>query len=249
MKDERARILENTLIAADTYRMVLQGELCQDLKAGQFVNLQVPGFTLRRPISVSSFDKSSGEFVLLYKVLGEGTLKMAEMKPGEEVQTLGPLGNGFPIERAESVILVGGGAGTGPLVQLAKELKEAGCGKIRVVLGFPTGSDVYGPEEFAALGIRTHVSTDDGTYGFHGNAVELIRAEGLTADLVYTCGPKRMMQAVEEVFGRGYISLDIRMACGMGACMGCVVKDKADPDKYYRVCKEGPVFRIGQVDY
>jgi len=249
MRDEKAKILENTLIAADTYRMVLQGELVQDLKAGQFVNLLVPGFTLRRPISVSSFDKSTGEFTLLYKVLGEGTAKMAEMKPGETIQTIGPLGNGFPIETAESVLLIGGGAGTGPLVQLAKELKEAGCKKIRVVLGFPTKADIYGLDEFNELGIRTHVSTDDGTYGFHGNTVELIQAEGLSAELVYTCGPKRMMQAVEELFDRGYISLDIRMACGMGACMGCVCRDKADPDKYYRVCKEGPVFRIGQVEY
>ncbi len=249
MKDERAKILENTLIAADTYRMVLQSSLCEDLKAGQFVNLLVPGFTLRRPISVSSFDKEAEEYTLLYKVLGEGTQKMAEMKAGDTVQVIGPLGNGFPIETAESILLIGGGAGTGPLVQLAKELKDAGCRKIRVVLGFPTKEDIYGVEDFSALGIRTHISTDDGTYGFHGNAVELIRAEGLTAEMAYTCGPKRMMQAVEELFGRGYISLDIRMACGMGACMGCVVKDKADPDKYYRVCKEGPVFRIGQVDY
>ena len=249
MKDERATILENTLIAADTWRMVLQADLCRELKAGQFLNLLVPGFTLRRPISVASYDKDAGECTLLYKVLGDGTRKMAEMKAGESVQVIGPLGNGFPVETAESVLLIGGGAGTGPLIQLGKELKAAGCRKVRAVLGFPTKADVYGVEEFGELGIRTHVSTDDGTYGFHGNAVELIRAEGLSADLVYTCGPKRMMQAVEELFDRGYISLDIRMACGMGACMGCVVKDKADPDRYYRVCKEGPVFRIGQVEY
>ncbi|MBQ2845846.1 MAG: dihydroorotate dehydrogenase electron transfer subunit [Firmicutes bacterium] len=247
MLDEKVVIIENTLIAADTYRMVLQGEITEEFKPGQFVNLEIEGYTLRRPISISSFDKQKKTFTLLYKVLGEGTQKMAEMKPGQRIKALGALGNGFPIEKAASAVLIGGGAGTGPLVQTAKELKEQGT-DVKVVLGFPTKDDVYGEEDFEGLGITPYVSTDDGTYGFKGNAIDLIKAEGITGEIAYACGPKRMLMAVEETFERGYISLDIRMACGMGACMACVCKDKEDKDKYYRVCKEGPVFKIGQVE-
>lgn len=247
MVDEKAVVVENSLIAEDTYRMVLKGELSRDLKPGQFVNLEIEGYTLRRPISVSSFDKENKTFTLLYKVLGEGTTKMAAMKPGTEIQTLGPLGNGFPIEKVSSALLIGGGAGTGPLVQTAKELKALGA-DVTVVLGFPKKADVYGQDEFGKLGIEPKISTDDGSYGFKGNALELIKAEKIDAEIAYACGPKRMLRAVEEMFSRGYISLDIRMACGMGACMACVCKDKDDKDKYYRVCKEGPVFRIGQVE-
>lgn len=246
MLDERVIIIENSCIAADTYRMVLQGKIAGELKAGQFVNLEIEGYTLRRPISISSFCKEENTFTLLYKVLGEGTKRLSEMKVGESLKALGPLGNGFPLERVSSAVLVGGGAGTGPLVQTAKELKELGA-EVNVVLGFPTKTDIYGVEEFEGLGIKTHISTDDGSFGYKGNAIELIKDKKITGEIVYACGPKRMLAAVEEIFERGYISLDIRMACGMGACMACVCKDKSDEDKYYRVCKEGPVFKIGQV--
>lgn len=247
MLDERAVIIENVLIAADTYRMVLKGDLCESLKPGQFVNIEVEGFTLRRPISVSSYDKESKNFTILYKVIGDGTAKLAEMAPGQSLQTLGPLGNGFPIEEVKTAVLLGGGAGTGPLVQTAKELKKLGA-DVKVVLGFPTAKDVFGIDEFEKLGITPYVSTDDGTEGFKGNVIDLIKDKGLEAEIAYACGPKRMLMAVEENFSRGYISLDLRMACGMGACMACVCKDKGDEDKYYRVCKEGPVFKIGQVE-
>lgn len=246
MADEKVKITENVLIAADTYRMVLEGRLTGEMKPGQFVNLKVEGYTLRRPISISSYDKTANRFVLIYKVLGDGTRRMSEMKPGEEIYALGPLGNGFPIETVKSAILAGGGAGTGPLVQTAKELLKKGT-EVSVVLGFPTKADVYGVEEFKALGITPYISTDDGTEGFRGNVIELIKSEDLNAEIVYACGPERMLMAVEENFDRGYISLDIRMACGIGACMACVCKDKKDGEKYYRVCKEGPVFKIGQV--
>lgn len=247
MLDERVVIKENSCIAADTYRMVMQGEIAGELKAGQFVNLEIEGYTLRRPISVSSFSKNEKTFTLLYKVLGEGTAKLSEMKPGESLKALGPLGNGFPIENVKSAVLVGGGAGTGPLVQTANELMELGA-EVKAVLGFPSEKDVYGLEDFEKLGITPYVSTDDGTFGFKGNAVELIKEKNISAEIVYACGPKRMLAAVEEIFDRGYISLDIRMACGMGACMACVCKDRNDESRYYRVCKEGPVFRIGQVE-
>ena len=152
MLDERVVIKENSCIAADTYRMVLQGEIAGELKAGQFVNLEIEGYILRRPISVSSFSKNEKTFTLLYKVLGEGTAKLSEMKPGESLKALGPLGNGFPIEKVKSAVLVGGGAGTGPLVQTAKELMELGA-EVKAVLGFPSEKDVYGLEDFEKLGI------------------------------------------------------------------------------------------------
>lgn len=247
MVDEKTTVVSNEKIADGTWRMVLKGSLCGDLKAGQFVNLKIDGKTLRRPISVSSFDKAKEEYTLLYKVVGEGTEIMAGMKSGESLMVLGPLGNGFPIESLKSAVLVGGGAGTGPLVQTAMELKAGGA-DVKVVLGFPSKKDVYGLDEFRAIGIEPEVSTDDGTFGFHGNALQLIEAKGIKGEAAYACGPKPMLKGVSERFDKGYISLDIRMACGMGACMACVCKDKNDEDKYYRVCKEGPVFKIGQVE-
>lgn len=250
--DEAVEIAENCLVAADTYKMVLKGNMSRLFQPGQFVNVQVEGYTLRRPISISRFDPEEGTFVLYYKVLGEGTAKMAQMKAGQAINVFGPLGNGFPVEKnpsrkgGETVILVGGGAGIGPLIQTAKALKDAGY-VVSVALGFPVAADIYGLDEFRALGLEPEVSTDDGSFGFRGNVLEMIEKRGIQGDMVYACGPKRMLKGVEERFQKGYISLDVRMACGMGACMACVCKDKEDSEKYHRVCKEGPVFPVGRV--
>lgn len=248
LTDETGIIKENILVAADTYRMVIKGDLSRRFGPGQFVNLLIDGLTLRRPISISRYEPEEGLYVLYYKVLGEGTARMAAMKPGESIQVLGPLGTGFPIDPAhpEPVLVIGGGAGAGPLIQTARELRKWGY-PVSVVLGFPTKDDVYAVEEFRALGIEPGVSTDDGSFGYHGNVLELIESRKETARLVYACGPKRMLRAVEERFERGYISLDVRMACGMGACMACVCRDRKEPGAYHRVCKEGPVFPIGRV--
>lgn len=248
MMDETVQILANELIARETYRMEIQCEMSKILKPGQFVNVELEGYTLRRPISVSSYDPEKSLLVLLYKVLGEGTAKMALMKPGDTLKILGPLGNGFPIEEGESALLLGGGAGVGPLIQTAKALSKT-MKTVTVALGFPTKEEVYGLEAFEELGIKPWISTDDGTMGFHGNVLQLVEAEKLNGQVVYACGPKRMLKGVEENFERGYISLDVRMACGMGACMACVCKDKKEEGRYHRVCKEGPVFPIGSVVY
>lgn len=246
--DESAEILMNRLIARDTYRMEIKCEMSRRLRPGQFVNAEVEGYTLRRPISVSSFDPEKGVLVLLYKVLGEGTAKMAKMKPGDKMRIFGPLGNGFPIEKGTSALLLGGGAGVGPLIQTAKALSRT-METVTVALGFPTKEEVYGLEDFEVLGIEPRLSTDDGTLGFHGNVLQLVESEKLWGEVVYACGPKRMLKGVEDTFERGYISLDVRMACGMGACMACVCKDKKEEGRYRRVCKEGPVFPIGSVVY
>lgn len=246
MKEEWVVIQENVEVAKDTYRMRLKGEISKLFSPGQFVNVLIDGYTLRRPISVSQYDAKTSTFVLLYKVMGEGTKKMSKMRVGETLSVFGPLGNGFPIEASSSVLLIGGGAGAGPLVQVAKELRGK-AGDIIVVLGFPTKEDVYALEDFREIGIEVLVSTDDGTMGTKGNVLDLIEEKGISAEIVYACGPKRMLRGIEERFTKGYISLDVRMACGMGACMACVCKDQKEEEKYYRVCKEGPVFEIGQV--
>lgn len=241
-------VAENACIARDTWKMVMTGEqITGGMKAGQFINLQIEGKTLRRPISVSSFDGGKTTVTIIYKIVGEGTKKMSLMKAGESLDVLGPLGNGFPVEKAGSALLIGGGAGVAPLIQLAGDLIKEGC-EVKAVLGYPSAADIYGVDELKEAGAAVYVSTDDGSGGFHGNVMELIAAEGLDAEVVYACGPVPMLKGVEGRFDRGYISLDIRMACGMGACMACVVKDRKNPDKYYRVCKEGPVFGIGQVE-
>ncbi len=248
MLDEKMKVVDNLCIAKDTWKMTLVGrQITEEMKAGQFINLQIEGKTLRRPISVSSFDGGMASVTIIYKIVGEGTQKMSEMKVGEEIDVLGPLGNGFPIEKVASALLIGGGAGVAPLVQLARDLKAVGA-QVKAVIGFPTAADVYGVSELEALGADVVVSTDDGSKGFKGNVMEAIKDKDLTGDVVYACGPVPMLKGVEGGFDRGYISLDIRMACGMGACMACVVKDKENPEKYYRVCKEGPVFAIGQVE-
>lgn len=248
MIDESAEILVNRLIARDTYRMEIKCEMSKHLKPGQFINVEVAGYTLRRPISVSCYDPERETVVLLYKVLGEGTAKMAMLRSGEMLRIFGPLGNGFPIEKGESALLLGGGAGVGPLIQTAKALSGT-MKTVTVALGFPTKAEVYGLEDFEALGIKPRLSTDDGTAGFHGNVLQLVEAERLQGEVVYACGPKRMLKGVENTFARGYISLDVRMACGMGACMACVCKDAKEEGRYHRVCKEGPVFSIGSVVY
>lgn len=246
MTDEVVTVIENRFVAKDTYRMMLRGAMSREFKPGQFVNVEIEGFTLRRPISISSYQPKEQTFVLLYRIMGEGTAKMAELKAGSKIKVFGPLGNSFPMERGKAALLIGGGAGVGPLVQTAKELQRT-MNIVYVVLGFPTKADVYAVEDFVDAGAEVFVSTDDGTFGFKGNVLELAEAKGLKGEWVYACGPKRMLKAVEEKYDKGYISLDVRMACGMGACMACVCKDKKDPDKYHRVCKEGPVFPIGKV--
>ena len=239
MKQTTFTIEQNKELAANAYEMVLAGDTSAITRPGQFVNISLPGRYLRRPISVC--DCEPGRLTLIYKVLGEGTEQMTHMHPGTELDVLTGLGNGFDTSRAGKYpLIIGGGIGIPPLYWLSKDL--IGDGRIErcmnVVLGFNTASEIFFLEEFLDLGCNVTVTTVDGSYGIKGYVTTPVNE--LTYTEYYACGPMPMLKAVKKALpGRGQLSLEERMGCGFGACMGCSIKTK---DGYKRVCKDGPVF-------
>ena len=241
MKRGTAIILSNTMIAEDTYEMILKTEVTDDADCGQFVQVQVPGYYLRRPISIHRI-LPDHQLSLIYKVVGDGTRVMSEMAEGEALDLFGPLGHGFPVLE-EDVVLIGGGVGVPPLAETAARYRSKGR-NVTAVLGFNNAAAVFGTEEFRELGCNVIVATMDGSLGIHGTVIDAIKEAGIHPGTVLACGPLPMLRAVAENYN-GYLSLEARMACGIGACMGCVVKT---PDGgSLRVCKDGPVFRTGEV--
>ena len=186
---------------------------------------------------------------MIYRAEGEGTKLLSQKDAGEQIEILGPLGTGFDIEEVaanETVLLVGGGIGVPPMYEMAKRLHAKG-NKVIAVLGFASTCDVFYEEEFKAYA-DVHIATMDGSHGFKGNVVELINEKQLNFDWIYGCGPKVMLKAIDEEFGqtkKGYLSFEERMACGIGACYACVCQ--LNSGKMARVCKEGPVFKLGEV--
>lgn len=244
MKEDIGLIKENILIAKDTYRMRVKSKLTEEMKPGQFVNIRVKGLSLARPISICDIGKD--HYTLIYKVVGKGTEAMSKLKADDSLDVFGPLGNGFLVDEDEKeILLIGGGIGVPPLYEIAKQYRKMEK-KVSVVLGFNDKESVFYEEEFKSLGAEIYIATMDGSYGYRGNAVELAEEKNLKG-LVYACGPIKMLEAVEKNFTRGYISKEARMACGLGACMACICKDREDDNLYYRICKEGPVFEIGRV--
>ena len=229
-------IAENSLIAAKTFKMVLVGDGFVD---GEFVDILIPGFYLRRPLSVCNYE--NGRLTLVYKVVGEGTKVLSEMVAGGELEVLTGLGNGFdPDACRERALLVGGGLGVPPLLLLAKRLKAQGK-HVTAVLGFNTADDVLLVEEFRSVCDIVAVSTVDGSVGVKGFVTDAILAIRPTFDFFYTCGPMVMMKVVcQALEGPGEASLEERMGCGAGFCYGCSIQTKNGPR---RVCKDGPVFK------
>lgn len=241
MKNGPSKILSNERIAEDTYEMILRTGIAREVRCGQFVQVQVPGYFLRRPISVHRvLDENT--LSLIYKVVGDGTRTLSQTAAGDVLDLFGPLGNGFPV-LDEDIVLIGGGVGVPPLVETAAQYRRNGR-QVTAVLGFNNSSAAFGAEEFRSLGCDVIIATMDGSLGYKGTVIDAIQAAGLVPATVLACGPVPMLRAVAENY-RGYISLEARMACGIGACMGCVVKT---PDGgSLRVCKDGPVFRTGEV--
>ncbi|MFM1535041.1 dihydroorotate dehydrogenase electron transfer subunit [Helcococcus ovis] len=238
-------IKSNELIAKDTYKMVVFCENTSDIKPGQFINIKVEGFSLRRPISICSIDDDT--YTIIYKIFGDGTKKMSKMKSGDCIDVMGFLGNSFPIfKNQDEILIIGGGIGVPPLYEVAKRYRRLGK-IVNVVLGFNDKDSIFLKDEFSRLGCNIYVATIDGSFGFKGNVIELIKHFNLNG-FVYSCGPNIMLKAVESNFRDGYISKESRMACGVGVCMACVCKAKKSEDNYYRICKEGPVFKIGTVE-
>ena len=241
-KNDIYEILENKLLAKDVYKMVLKGDT-QYIKApGQFINLKIDGCYLRRPISVSDYDEKT--ITIIYKIFGKGTEIMSKMKTGEKIDILTGLGNGFDTKLSgQRPLLVAGGVGVPPMYRLCKELIKEGKSPI-VVLGFNSKEEIFYKNEFKDLGVKVYVSTVDGSFGIKGFVTDAIdNLKDYT--YYYACGPMPMLKAVyEKVLVDGQLSLEERMGCGFGACMGCTIKTKSGSK---RVCKEGPVFRKEEI--
>lgn len=248
MKDYRAEILSDEQIAQGVYELVLRLPEEVKVRAGQFASVGVRGHLLRRPFAIC---KAEGERIsLCFQVRGEGTRNLASMGAGESLQVLMPLGNGFFVERDEKrVALVGGGVGIFPMIAALREY--APTKEVFAYIGFRNKAAVCGLEEFEGAA-RLKAVTDDGSYGEKKNAVQAFEEDlraGIRPDVVLSCGPLPMLRALKEVLEReklpGFASLEERMGCGIGACLVCVCD--LTNGQHARVCKDGPVFPIGDV--
>ena len=221
--------------------------LWENFRAGQFVNIAIPGKYLRRPISVSRYFPKEGEIHLYYNIAGEGTRELSEMKPGDTLDILLDLGNGFSIpEGIKKPLLLGGGIGAAPLFQLAYDLIESGV-KPRVVLGYNTSGESWGMEkDLQESGIAAFIATVDGSEGTKGFVTDVIREKALDFDYFYACGPMPMLKALMNLPTEGELSLECRMGCGFGACMCCSMETANGPR---RICKEGPVFKKSELKF
>lgn len=239
MKQRFFEITENTALTSNVYRMRLAGDT-SDIREGQFVNILIDGLYLRRPISVC--DCTDGELTLIYKVVGKGTEKMAQMKSGK-LDILTGLGNGYDTSTAgDKPLLLGGGVGVPPLYLLAKKLIAEGK-QVTVVLGFNTKDEIFYENEFKALGATVYVTTVDGSYGIKGFVTDAMKDIEYT--YFYTCGPEPMLKAIYNAsVTEGQLSFEERMGCGFGACMGCSCKTIYGNK---RICKDGPVLRKEEI--
>ena len=240
MKQHIFEIQSNEQIAKNVYRMQLGGDTTGILP-GQFVNIRVQGQFLRRPISVCNVEQPLNNvephLTIIYKVVGVGTEAMSHLPVGTQLDVLTVLGNGYNLSKAgDAPLLVGGGVGVPPMYMLARQLREAGK-KVRVILGFNTKDEVFYEDEFRALGCDVTVTTVDGSHGIKGFVTNALDGQ---QSYYYTCGPLPMIKALLQAVGtNGEVSMEERMGCGFGACMGCTIQTTQGPK---RVCKEGPVF-------
>ena len=250
--NEQAVIIRQEEISYGIYSMWLKTDkIAGNAKPGQFISIYCHEGSrlLPRPISICEIDRADQALRIVYRVQGKGTEEFSKMRTGGSVDIVGPLGNGFPL-KGKKAFLIGGGIGIPPLLQLAKELK---CEK-QLILGYQ--DSLFLQEEFKRL-CNPYVATEDGSYGTEGNVMDAIRENGLEAEIIYACGPTPMLRAVkayaQEKNIECWISLEERMACGSGACLGCVCNSK-EKDAHTnvnnkRICKEGPVFRAEEVEF
>ena len=255
-KKETAVVVSQEQIATDIFSMWIRAEAAETARPGQFISMYTNDGSklLPRPISICEIDKEDGTLRVVYRVTGEntGTEQFSKLKAGDTLPIIGPLGNGFPLEKAEGkkAFLMGGGIGVPPILELAKQLT---CEK-QIIIGY-RDEETFLRKEFEENG-TVYISTEDGSVGTKGNVMDAIRANALTADIIMACGPTPMLRAIknfaEENGIECYISMEERMACGIGACLGCVCKSK-EKDHHTNVhnkrcCKDGPVFLSTEVE-
>ena len=247
----KAEIVENTRIAQDIYSMWLKDrEMAEEARPGQFVSLYCRDKSrlLPRPISICEIDRKEGMLRLVYRVAGKGTEEFASLKPKDFIEVMGPFGNGFTLE-GKKALLIGGGIGIPPMLELAKQLK---C-EMNIVLGY---RDItFLEHEFEAYG-QVAISTEDGSKGTKGNVIDAIKENQMTADIIFACGPTPMLRGIQayakEHGIKAQLSMEERMACGIGACLACVCKTKETDHhsnvKNKRICLDGPVFYADEVE-
>ena len=247
MRDIKKKFIieENKQLSSRTWFLRLKGDVTELTAPGQFVNISIPGKYLRRPISVSRYFTREKGLHLLYNVVGDGTEILSQMKTGTELDLLIGLGNGFSLpEGILRPILLGGGIGAAPLLQLGYDLMANGV-KPQVVIGYNTAKDSYGIEkELRDMGIVTYVATMDGTLGTKGFVTDVLKEKDLKYDYFYACGPMPMLKALSQLPTDGELSLECRMGCGFGACMCCSLETYKGAK---RICKEGPVFKKSEL--
>lgn len=239
MKQLELSVSSNEKINKDVYLLTLQGDMSEIKNSGEFVELSLDGFYLNRPFSVC--DYSDNELVILYKVLGQGTKELAKIEKHKFKALIG-LGNGFDLSMSKRPLLIGGGIGIAPLYNLAKQFVKRGIRPL-ILLGFKNKEEVIFEKEFSQFG-HVIITTDDGSYQNKGNTVTYLQDNKLEYDYYYACGPQVMLKNLAKYDQNGEISLEARMGCGFGACMGCSIKTTTG---YKRVCKEGPVFKASEV--
>ena len=241
MRQSIFEIKSNTALTKTVYKMELKGDVSDITSSGQFVNIKLDGFYLRRPISVNDCEK--GILTIIYKVVGKGTEQMAKMQAGEKLDVLTGLGNGYDLSLSgDKPVLLGGGVGVPPLYMLCKKLIAEGK-KVSVILGFNTKDEVFCEEDFKKLGADVYVTTADGSYGIKGFVTDALK--DIDYSYFYTCGPEPMLKAVfKSTNTSGQFSFEERMGCGFGACMGCSCKTVTG---YKRICKDGPVLKKEEI--
>ena len=233
-------IEKNVSLTDSVFEMRLSGDTSAFSRPGQFLNIRLEGLFLRRPISVCDYDENG--VTIIYKVVGKGTAQMAQMQPGETLDVLTGLGNGYDSTKcANRALLLGGGVGVPPLYGLCKELLAQGK-QVSVVLGFNTKEEVFYEDAFRALGADVTVTTVDGSYGVKGFVTDAMPGQ---YDYFYACGPEPMLKAVYKATTiSGQLSFEERMGCGFGACMGCSCKTVTG---FKRICKDGPVLEKEEI--
>ena len=253
-KKEMAAVISQKEIAPGIYDMWIGTTLAAQAKPGQFIAVYPKGEStlLPRPISICEADRENDRLRIVYRIAGKGTKEFSGYGAGDEIAVMGTLGNGFPLEEAEGnrAFLIGGGIGIPPILQLAKELP----GEAQIIAGY-RDSRLFLKEDLERCG-AFYAATEDGSAGTKGNVMDAIRERGLSADIIYACGPMPMLRAVKryakEAGVKAYLSLEERMACGVGACLGCVCKTtKKDAHSHVnntRICTDGPVFEASEVD-
>lgn len=256
-KKECVTVISQESLADGIFSMWIRTEASKEAKPGQFISMYTNDTSklLPRPISICEIDQEESALRVVYRVTGEntGTEQFSKMKTGDSLEIIGPLGNGFPVEKAtgKKAFLMGGGIGVPPILELAKQVD---CEEKQIVVGY-RDAQTFLKEQFEENG-KLYISTEDGSVGTKGNVMDAIREHALDADIIFACGPMPMLKAIkqyaEEKNIECYISLEERMACGIGACLGCVCKTK-EKDHHsnvnnQRICKDGPVFLATEVE-